>query len=108
MEEGCADLAQRFGTLNQLNKYVCSYNCIHEEMGLIVENINNEKVTGDVNIRRKINYIKSNLSIEPFNSEFNKDNVLEVAVAPGDYYTVVLLMKGGIDRNFFQNFNFSL
>lgn len=29
IEEGCTDLAQRFGVLNQLNKDICSYNCIH-------------------------------------------------------------------------------
>ena len=41
LEEGCTDLAQRFGRLNQLNKYVCAYNCVHEDLGIIIENINN-------------------------------------------------------------------
>ena len=41
LEEGCADLAQRFGKMNQLNAYICSYNCIHEDLALIIENINN-------------------------------------------------------------------
>jgi hypothetical protein len=36
IEEGCADLAQRYGRLNQLNNYICSYNCIHEDMGMII------------------------------------------------------------------------
>ena len=43
IEEACADLAQRFGRLNQLNHFICSYNCVHEHMGFIIENINNEK-----------------------------------------------------------------
>lgn len=36
LEEACADLAQRYGRLNQLNTFICSYNCIHEDMGLII------------------------------------------------------------------------
>ena len=41
LEQGCSDLAQRYGRMNQLNPYICSYNCIHEDLGLIIENINN-------------------------------------------------------------------
>lgn len=52
VEEGCADLAQRFGRLNQLSNYICSYNCIHEDLGLIIENINNEKINGEVKVMR--------------------------------------------------------
>ena len=101
VEEGCADLAQRFGRMNQLNKNICSYNCIHEEMGLIVENINNEKTMGVTKVRRMINNLKSEHEIEPFNSEFNERNVLEVSIEPESYFTVVLMMKGGIDKKFF-------
>ena len=43
IEEGCTDLSQRYGKLNQLSKNLCSYNCLYEDMGMIVENINNEK-----------------------------------------------------------------
>ena len=61
IEEGCADLAQRFGRLNQLNTYICSYNCIHEDMGMIIENINNERTRGQIRILRSIDGLKSSL-----------------------------------------------
>jgi hypothetical protein len=67
IEEACADLAQRYGKLNQLNPYICSYNCIHEEMGLIIENINNERVKGQIKIVRSIQGLKSKVLIEAVN-----------------------------------------
>lgn len=59
IEEACADLAQRYGRLNQLNTYICSYNCIHEDMGFIIENINNERMKGQIKIVRSIDGLKS-------------------------------------------------
>ena len=44
--ESCNDLAQRLGKLNQINQNICSYNYIHKELGLIIENINNERHRG--------------------------------------------------------------
>ena len=48
------DLAQRFGTINQINKDVCTYNCIDEKMGMIIENINNQKIKGNVKIKKSL------------------------------------------------------
>ena len=106
-EDGCADLAQRFGKMNQLNPYICSYNCIHEDLGLIIENINNEKTKGMIRIKRSINGLQSKLPIEPFNKEFKGKEELEISIKNGCHYTVVLAQKGGIDRAFFQNFYFN-
>ena len=104
-EEGCADLAQRFGRMNQLNQNICSYNCIHEDLGLIIENINNEKHDGDVKINRSIEGLEASLPIVPFNKEFKKDS-LSIVIRSNRQYTVVLMMKGGIDKEFFLNFDF--
>lgn len=41
MEKGCCDLAQRYGKLHQINMFACNYSFIHEELGLLIENINN-------------------------------------------------------------------
>jgi len=30
------DLAQRYGQLNQINKFICSYNYLSEKVGLII------------------------------------------------------------------------
>ena len=41
IEKGCADLAQRRGTLQQISVYACSYCVVEEQAGLMIENINN-------------------------------------------------------------------
>ena len=91
--------------MNQLNPNICSYNCIHEDLGLIIENINNEKVQGDIKINRSIEGLESELPIVPFNREFNKQN-LSIIIKNNCQFTVILMMKGGIDREFFINFDF--
>jgi len=48
------DLAQRFGKLIQINSNICSYNYIDYKVGFIIENINNEKTSGEVKILRTI------------------------------------------------------
>lgn len=58
IEKGCLDLAQRYGELNQINKFICSYNYITENVGLIIENIVNERVTGNVSVMRSIRGLK--------------------------------------------------
>ena len=105
-EEGCADLAQRFGKMNQLNSYICSYNCIHEDLGLIIENIHNEKTKGNVRVLRSLEVLHAELPIVPLNKEFKGKKALEITIKSNYHYTVVLMMKGGIDRKFFQNFDF--
>lgn len=57
-EKGCSDLAQRFGYLNQLNKNICSYNCIHEKMGMIIEDIFNQKITAKIRVKRMLSDLK--------------------------------------------------
>ena len=52
------DLAQRFGELNQINKYICSYNYLTEKVGLIIENIINERISGEVSVMRSIKGLK--------------------------------------------------
>ena len=42
LNETCVDIAQRFGTLNQLNRNMCSYRIIDRKNGFIIENVNNE------------------------------------------------------------------
>ena len=106
IEDGCADLAQRYGRLNQLNNYICSYNCIHEDMGMIIENINNERMKGQIRILRSIDGLKADLPLQPINKEFKKSKSIEVVIKSNSDFTVVLMMKGGIDRNFFENFDF--
>jgi hypothetical protein len=36
IEEACMDLAQRKGTMKQLNASLCSYNYICQETGLVI------------------------------------------------------------------------
>ena len=73
---------------------------------MIIENINNERTKGQIRILRSIDGLKSNLPIEPFNKEFKKCKAMEVIIKNNSHYTVILMMKGGIDREFFQNFDF--
>lgn len=64
------DLAQRYGELNQINKFICSYNYVTEKVGLIIENIVNERVNGDVTVMRSIRGLKCKVHILPINKEF--------------------------------------
>ena len=70
IEHGCMDLAQRFGELNQINKYICSYNYLTERVGLIIENIVNERVSGEVSVMRSIKGLKCKVQIIPINRDF--------------------------------------
>ncbi len=63
------DLAQRFGKLIQVNSNICSYNYIDYNVGFIIENINNEKSSGEVNILRTIDGLDI-YNITPVNSDF--------------------------------------
>ncbi len=35
-EKGCADIAQRSGSMLQINKYICAYNYVSERTGLVI------------------------------------------------------------------------
>ena len=48
------DVAQREGKLVQVNNSICSYHYIEKNIGLIIENINNEKERGWVRIVRSV------------------------------------------------------
>lgn len=45
-----------------------------EEIGFIIENINNERFNGDIRINRSIGGIKAAVDIVPFNIEFYQQN----------------------------------
>ena len=65
--ESAMDLAQQHGRLNQINKNICSYNYIDHELGLIIENINNERPMGDIRIYRSIEGLVRNYPIRALN-----------------------------------------
>jgi hypothetical protein len=67
LEKGCCDLAQRLGRMHQINPYACSYTIIQEEVGMLIENINNERYNGDIKINRSIVGLKAAVDIIPFN-----------------------------------------
>jgi|JI7StandDraft_1071085.scaffolds.fasta_scaffold688755_1 hypothetical protein len=48
------DLAQSKGKLKQLNPNICTYSFIDYKIGLIIENINNERPNGFIRILRSI------------------------------------------------------
>ena len=80
VEEGCRDLAQRFGELNQINKFICSYNYMSESVGYIIENIVNERISGPVSVIRSIRGLKCSSEIRPVNPEFyqRRENALRL------------------------------
>jgi hypothetical protein len=59
--------------LNQINKFICSYNYVTEKVGLIIENIVNERVNGDVTVMRSIRGLKCKVQILPINREFYEE-----------------------------------
>ena len=64
------DLAQRKGKINQLGPTLCSYNYLCPKTGLIIENINNEKLKEETSVHRKVSGIPSTVEILPINKEF--------------------------------------
>ncbi len=52
--EAAMDLAQSKGKLKQLNQNICTYSYIEPRVGLIIENINNERPNGFVRVLRSI------------------------------------------------------
>lgn len=70
IEQACMDLAQRNGKIKQLSATLCSYNYICPKTGLIIENINNEKLKEDVTVHRMISGIPCSVKILPVNRDF--------------------------------------
>ena len=62
------DIAQREGKMMQVNRNICSYHYIEKSIGIIIENINNEKERGWVRILRSIDGLH-NYGIKAFNEE---------------------------------------
>ena len=107
------DLAQRKGKLSQVNAFIRSYNYLNENVGMIIENINNERTLGSVKVMRSINGLKASVDIVPINKQFyqigeeKKKNAnkfktnITIKIPQESSFTVVLKMKGGIDKKFF-------
>jgi hypothetical protein len=122
LEESCTDLAQKKGKLNQINKFICSYTYVDKKAAIVVENINNERLFGEVNVVRSIVGLKCSVEIVPVNDEFYEDlkankedgaeylavkkNSIDVKIQKGESFTVILKMRGGIDAKFFRAFTF--
>jgi hypothetical protein len=81
---------------------------------MIIENINNERTLGSVKVMRSINGLKASVDILPINKEFYQIREEEKKKHPTKFktnitikipqessFTVVLKMKGGIDKKFF-------
>lgn len=102
------------GRLHQINPYACSYSYVHEQLGLLVENINNERYHGDIRINRAVGSLRASVGLLPFNKEFYQPknsrfpikNQISVYI-PADFsFTVILMTRGGIDVSFLRNFDF--
>ena len=78
IEKGCSDYAQRFGKMNQVNRFICTYAIVDSESGMIIENINNERRKGKVKIFRCISNLKpSTCALMPFNEEFYQNDQIK-------------------------------
>jgi hypothetical protein len=113
IEKSCSDYVQRFGTMIQVNKWICTYAMVDLEAGLMIENINNERRHGKVRVLRSINNLKpDNCHILPFNDEFYTNgqmrSELEINMTREQSYTVILMLFGGRDDVFLGTFNFGI
>ncbi len=109
VEQACMDLAQRKGRINQLSPTLCSYNYVCARTGLLVENINNEKLKEEVRVHRSIAGIPSTVQLLPINKAFwpEKGEMLteiEAVIPKLSSYTIVLKMRGGMDLKLVQFF----
>ena len=88
---------------------------VEEEVGLMIENINNERPNGDIRINRSIGNMRSVSAVVPFNMDFylNKNTKMPFKTnisiyIPNDKdFTVVLMTHGGIDRSLLKRFDFA-
>ena len=106
--EVAMDLAQSNGTLRQLGRSTCIYSYIDRKVGLIIENINNEKSNGSTYIYRSIEGLQKSGKrlVQAFNKEFRDDPSIEVKIEKLNHYTVVLGTVGGVDQHFLNTFCF--
>lgn len=109
VEQACMDLAQRKGKINQLAPTLCSYNYVCPRTGLIIENINNEKLKEDIQVHRNISGIPCAVRLLPINKDFwpEKGKMLteiNVTIPKLSSYTIVLKMRGGMDHKLIQMF----
>lgn len=82
VDEMCSDIAQRFGNFVQLNKNICSYQCIDKRNGFIIENFNNE-LDKQVFLHRRYKIPFANfisIGSAKFTDEENKNAVKKVKV----------------------------
>ena len=75
-------------------------------MGLIIENINNERYRGTIKIIRSVNGLIGRFPIEALNEEFKDKNTAEIDIKSLNHFTVVLRLKGGIDSSILDMFDF--
>jgi hypothetical protein len=81
---------------------------------MLFENVNNERYQGSIRINRSIAGLKPALELLPFNREFYLQKPpnapfnphLSVYIPADHSYTVVLMMRGGIDLPFLRKFDF--
>ena len=85
---------------------------------MIIENINNEKSNGQVAITRTIAGLKAKVEIYPFNMDFcineyeanihkrKYKKTIDTLIDSDGQFTVVLMMRGGVDEKFFKVFKF--
>lgn len=101
--------------MSQINLYACSYTIVQDEIGFIIENINNERFSGDIRINRSIGGIKSKVELVPFNVEFYQPKAnngpfrtqICVYVPADNSYTVILMTRGGLDPVLLKHFDIS-
>ena len=99
------DLAQRLGRMVQVNKNICSYHYIEKTMGLIIENINNEREKGWVRIMRSVDGLQ-NYNIKAFNEEFRNRLSVEIVIPNQNHFTVILMTSGGVRQKVLEMFDF--
>lgn len=104
------DLAQRKGKINQLTPTLCSYNYLCPRTGLIIENINNQKLKEDVKVHRDISGIPCQVKLLPINKEFWPEkgkmiSEIDILIPKLSSFTIVLKMRGGMDNKLIQMFS---
>ena len=99
------DIAQREGQLVQVNRNICSYHYIEKKIGIIIENINNEKEKGWVRILRSVDGLQ-NYGIKAFNDDFKNKKSAEIVIANRSHYTVILMTTEGVKKGLLEMFDF--
>lgn len=84
------------GSLCQINKITCSYNYVCLDVGLIIENIHNERIGGEIVVSRE--WKGDSKDVIPVSRELREKRKVDIEIGKEGQFTCVFVSLGGLHR----------